>query len=121
LKKNLQHVMLSWVCLQQQAVAPRWHPPDVYNTLCYVAAAAAAAGFVDVRALPAIKSTAEDGSAELATWLVPLWLLCVAFFVTLFCEARSVLHHYEGDNWIAVSPSCRKNADQASLCEQSCS
>jgi hypothetical protein len=71
--------------------------------LINVAPHAAAAGFVDVRALPALKSTAEGGARELATWLVSLWLLCLAFWVTLVAEARRALQHYEGDNRLAVS------------------
>jgi hypothetical protein len=55
-----------------------------------------------VRALPALKSTAEGGARKLAAWLVPLWLLCLAFWVTLAVEARRALQHYEGDNRLAV-------------------
>jgi hypothetical protein len=48
---------------------------------------------------------AESGSCLPSgfQWVVPLWLLCVAFWVTLTFEARRALQHYEGDNRLAVS------------------
>lgn len=61
------------------------------------------AGFIDVRAVPALKSPAEGGSRELALWLVPMWLLVVAFCITVVVEARRIVYHYDGSNWIGVS------------------
>lgn len=62
------------------------------------------AGFIDVRAVPAIRAAAEGGSAQVASWLVPLWLLCVAFIVTAAWEARRQVSHYKGTrHWIPVS------------------
>ena len=66
-------------------------------------ACAHSAGFIDVRTVPALKTTTEGGSGQLAAWLVPMWVLCVAFWVTAGIEARQVLRHYEGDKWLMVS------------------
>lgn len=62
------------------------------------------AGFLDVRAVPAINSAAEGGAMQVALWLVPLWLLCVAFWITAAWEARCHLKHYQGSqHWVTVS------------------
>lgn len=61
------------------------------------------AGFVDVRGVPAVASASEGGSALLAAWLVPLWLLCVVFWAMTAWEARELLSRYEGDrHWLKV-------------------
>jgi hypothetical protein len=39
-----------------------------------------------------------------ASWLVPLWLLCVAFIATAAWEAYRHISHYEGTHhWMTVS------------------
>lgn len=63
---------------------------------------APAAGFLNMRAIPAIKLAAEGGSSEVAAWLVPLWVLCLAFCFTAAMEARSVAARYPGKRWFKV-------------------
>lgn len=55
-----------------------------------------ATGFVDVRALPVIRSVAEGGAGQSVVWLVPLWLLCVVFWAAAYRDARKLLLDYEG-------------------------
>jgi hypothetical protein len=57
-----------------------------------------------VRAVPAILEASEGGSPQVASWLVPLWLLCVVFMATAAWEAHRHIHHYEGSrHWVMVS------------------
>lgn len=61
------------------------------------------AGFIDVRAIPAIHSAPEGGSPQVASWLVPLWLLWVAFAATAAWEVWRHAKHYEGSrHWTAI-------------------
>jgi hypothetical protein len=61
------------------------------------------AGFVDVRAVPAIQSAPEGGAPQVAGWLVPLWLLFVAFAATAAWEAWQHAKHYEGSrHWTII-------------------
>eukprot|EP00879_Flechtneria_rotunda_P028207 GHRR01030295.1.p1 GENE.GHRR01030295.1~~GHRR01030295.1.p1 ORF type:complete len:524 (+),score=176.95 GHRR01030295.1:86-1573(+) len=60
-------------------------------------------GFVDVQAVPAVHLAAEGGLSHIAGWLVPLWLLCAAFWVTAVLEANKLLAHSEGKHWFPVS------------------
>jgi hypothetical protein len=63
-----------------------------------------AAGLIDVRAVPAILAASEGGSPQVASWLVPLWLLCVVFIATTAWEAYRHIQHYEGSrHWVMVS------------------
>jgi len=79
--------------------------------------ACVSAGFIDVRAVPAIRAAAEGGSKQVASWLVPLWLLCVAFIVTAAWEARRHTSHYEGTrHWIPVSTRYATSPDTLKLC-----
>lgn len=55
-----------------------------------------------MRAVPAIGSAAEGGSPQVASWLVPLWLLCVAFIATTAWEAQRHVGHYEGGRHCTV-------------------
>lgn len=62
------------------------------------------AGFVGVRAVPGL-SAARDGHGggmEATAWLLPLWILVVAFCGAVLHEARSTLRHYTGDRPVVV-------------------
>lgn len=57
-----------------------------------------------MRAVPAIRAASEGGSSQVASWLVPLWLLCVTFIITAAWEAWRHTQHYEGSrHWVVVS------------------
>lgn len=61
------------------------------------------AGFIDVRAAPAIHSIAEGGATQVASWLAPLWLLFVLFTATAAVQARRLLGNYTGSrHWLLV-------------------
>jgi hypothetical protein len=63
----------------------------------YVTAVCHVTGFVDVRALPVIKSVAEGSAVQSVIWLVPLWVLCIVFWAAAYRDARNLWLDHEGE------------------------